>query len=220
MNLSMCLKGIFLSTFLTISCYASEIPETYNVKVGTQTITYPVQKAPGNDNVSIVYIGDFVDNWKHNKVFAAELSKQIQEKLLAPQNLEARDVVLLMAGDKGNQFGTYLRESLNAKDVVILRSSNKGGDAAFQVDYSSITSPSKKTLYLTKTQLERIQNSNIIIIDDVLSSGGTADAVTKIAHHVNSNVLAYAFVATEGKQHESFQGAPVFSLFHLPVFEG
>lgn len=212
------LKGLCVLTLLTAGCYAGETPENYDVKIGNKTITYPVQKVPGK-NVSIVYIGDFVDNWKSNTLFAKELSTQIQEKLLTPQNLEASDVVLLMAGDKGNQFGTYLREALNAKDIVIVRSSNKGGDVAFQVDYSSITSPGEKTLCPTALQEKRIEGAPIIIIDDVLSSGGTADAVTKVAHHANGNVLAYAFVATEGQERTSFQGKPVFSLFHLPVFE-
>ncbi len=61
--------------------------------------------------------------------------------------------------------------------------------------------------------------SNVVIIDDLLATGGTAQAAGKLVNNLGGNIVGYMFLIelTELRGSEKLQPYPVWSLLKYPV---
>jgi len=102
------------------------------------------------------------------------------------------------------------------KPYVILRKSYKPymGDAIHS-ETLSITTGKPQTLYLDEKDRELIGAANVIILDDVISTGSTLQSMRMILEKAGANVVAEAAILTEG---ERAKWADIIALGHLPVF--
>ena len=102
------------------------------------------------------------------------------------------------------------------KPYVILRKSYKPymGDA-IQSETLSITTGKPQTLYLDEKDRDLIEGANVIILDDVISTGSTLQSMRMILEKAGANVVAEAAILTEG---ERAKWADIIALGHLPVF--
>jgi adenine phosphoribosyltransferase len=102
------------------------------------------------------------------------------------------------------------------KPYVILRKSYKPymGDA-IQSETLSITTGKPQTLFLDEKDQELIEGANVIILDDVISTGSTLQSMRMILEKAGANVIAEAAILTEG---ERAKWADIIALGHLPVF--
>ncbi len=102
------------------------------------------------------------------------------------------------------------------KPYVILRKSYKPymGDA-IQSETLSITTGEPQTLYLDEKDCDLVSGSNVVIIDDVISTGSTLQGMRMIMEKAGANVVAEAAILTEG---ERAKWSDVIALGHLPVF--
>jgi adenine phosphoribosyltransferase len=102
------------------------------------------------------------------------------------------------------------------KPYVILRKSYKPymGDA-IQSETLSITTGKPQTLYLDEKDQELIEGANVIILDDVISTGSTLQSMRMILEKAGANVIAETAILTEG---ERAKWANIIALGHLPVF--
>jgi len=102
------------------------------------------------------------------------------------------------------------------KPYVILRKSYKPymGDA-IQSETFSITTGKPQTLYLDEKDRDLIEGANVIILDDVISTGSTLQSMRMILEKAGANVVAEAAILTEG---ERAKWADIIALGHLPVF--
>lgn len=191
-------------------------PSEYTLKLGAFKKKYPIVVAPSNEKLGIVYLNDINDNWQ----LAEEVSTQLIKQLRSYRMLD-RIEALVMPGDKANMLGTFLAKQLkeiNPKiEFVIIRANDKGG--AFKTaEYQSVTSDTKKVLYLREDQFHRIKGKRTLVFDDVLSSGATLKAVSQLLSDSKAHVLAYACAATEGQDIEHFNDRKVFKTFYLPTY--
>lgn len=99
---------------------------------------------------------------------------------------------------------------------IILRKSYKPymGDA-LQSETLSITTGEPQTLYLDEKDANLVKDSNVVIIDDVISTGSTLQGMRMILEKAGADVVAEAAILTEG---ERAKWSDVISLGHLPVF--
>lgn len=205
-----------LAIMLTIPALAiATTPTNFDIKVGTFSKRYPIVPAPGNKSIGIVYLYDLNDNYRLASQIAKDLSAQIQKSgVLKHAN------VLLMPGDSANMLGTLLYQNLlkHKPDLkfCIVRSSAKGGSYK-NILYQSITSGVIKELHLREDQYNIITKKNVIIFDDVISTGATLKALQDLINQSHGSVLAYACFATEGKSIEKFNNKPLFKMVHLPT---
>jgi len=88
------------------------------------------------------------------------------------------------------------------------------GDA-IQSETLSITTGKPQTLYLDEKDQELIEGANVIILDDVISTGSTLQSMRMILEKAGANVIAEAAILTEG---ERAKWADIIALGHLPVF--
>ena len=102
------------------------------------------------------------------------------------------------------------------KPYVILRKSYKPymGDA-LRAETLSITTGQPQTLILDEKDRKLIEGKNVVIVDDVISTGSTLQGMRMILEKAGAKVVAEAAILTEG---DRAQWMHIISLGHLPLF--
>jgi adenine phosphoribosyltransferase len=102
------------------------------------------------------------------------------------------------------------------KPYVVLRKSYKPymGDA-LKAETLSITTGQPQTLLLDEKDRELIQGGKVVIVDDVISTGSTLQAMRMILDKAGASVVAETAIFTEGDRAEWMR---IISLGHLPLF--
>jgi adenine phosphoribosyltransferase len=102
------------------------------------------------------------------------------------------------------------------KPYVVLRKSFKPymGDV-LQTETLSITTVEPQTLYLDEKDFGLLKSKNVVLIDDVISTGSTLQAMRMLSQKAGATITAEAAIFTEG---ERAKWGNIISLGHLPVF--
>lgn len=102
------------------------------------------------------------------------------------------------------------------KPYVILRKTYKPymGDA-LSAETLSITTGQAQTLYLDEKDRQLMQDKQVVIVDDVISTGSTLQGMRLLMSKAGAEVVAESAIFTEG---ERAKWSDVISLGHLPVF--
>jgi adenine phosphoribosyltransferase len=137
-------------------------------------------------------------------------AKALGEKL-DPVNYD----VLVTAEAKSIPLAHALSVVTN-KPYVILRKAYKPymGDA-LQAETLSITTGQPQTLYLDEKDREMMKGKQVVILDDVISTGSTLQGMRLLLQRAGADVVAEAAIFTEG---ERAKWANIICLGHLPVF--
>jgi adenine phosphoribosyltransferase len=104
----------------------------------------------------------------------------------------------------------------SGKPYVVLRKDFKPymGNA-LQAETLSITTGKPQTLFLDEKDLSLIKNKNVLILDDVISTGSTLEGIKTIIGLAGGTIAGQAAIFTEGDQAE---WSDIISLGHLPLF--
>lgn len=123
--------------------------------------------------------------------------------------------VLLTAESKSIPLIYALAVETN-KPYVVLRKSYKPymGDV-LSAETLSITTGEPQMLYLDEKDIDLVRGKRVAIVDDVISTGSTLQAMQLLVQKANAKVAAEAAIFTEG---ERAKWANIISLGHLPVF--
>lgn len=123
--------------------------------------------------------------------------------------------VLVTAEAKSIPLAHALSVEMN-KPYVILRKTYKPymGDA-LKAETLSITTGQPQVLILDEKDREMIKGKNVIIVDDVISTGSTLQGMRMILEKAEAKVAAEAAILTEG---DRAQWMHIYSLGHLPLF--
>jgi adenine phosphoribosyltransferase len=81
------------------------------------------------------------------------------------------------------------------------------------VEVQTIVSSAAQTLLLGEAEAARLRGKMVAVIDDVVSTGSTIDAMEKIVSQAGGQVIARLALATEGEPRDD-----VIALCHLPLF--
>jgi len=102
------------------------------------------------------------------------------------------------------------------KPYVILRKSYKPymGDA-IQAETLSITTGQSQTLILDEKDRKLVEGKNVVIVDDVISTGSTLQGMRMILEKAGGNIVAEAAILTEGDRAKWMH---IIALGHLPLF--
>jgi len=80
-------------------------------------------------------------------------------------------------------------------------------------DVKSITTGKPQTYWLDRRELPKIEGKKIAIVDDVISTGSTLEAMENLVSKINGTIIAKIAILTEGDERKD-----VISLGHLPLF--
>ncbi|MDH5508039.1 MAG: phosphoribosyltransferase family protein [Anaerolineae bacterium] len=102
------------------------------------------------------------------------------------------------------------------KPYVVLRKSYKPymGNA-IEAETVSITTGQPQTLFLDAKDRDLIQGRAVVLVDDVISTGSTQQAMCAVVEKAGASVAAEAAIFTEGDP-AKWEG--ILSLGHLPVW--
>jgi adenine phosphoribosyltransferase len=176
--------------------------ETYTVEVAGLTRHFPLfEVAPG---VRIAIFNMLGDTYVV-KAAAAALAERLRgHEADVLVTAEAKSIPLI-----------YEMSALMGLPYVVLRKNYKTymGEA-LSAETVSITTGAKQTLFLDEKDQALIQGKRAIVIDDVVSTGSTLEAMRLVLAKANAVVVRVAAVFTEGERDWS----GVIALANLPVF--
>ncbi len=138
---------------------------------------------------------------------AAELAKRV------PKEVE----VIMTAETKGIPLAAELARQMGMKYYVTARKSVKAYmENPLWVEDESITTKGKQILCLMDADVERIKGKKVLILDDVISTGGSLLALEKLAAQAGGNVICKAAVLAEG---DAAKRTDIIFLEKLPLFD-
>lgn len=136
-------------------------------------------------------------------------------KALVPK-IAASNVEVLVTAEAKSIPLAHAMSAVSGLPYIVLRKSYKPymGDA-LQSETLSITTGQSQTLFLDEKDREAIRGKRVVLLDDVISTGSTLQAMRLIMEKAGANVVAEAAIFTEG---DRAQWTGVIALGHLPVW--
>jgi len=137
---------------------------------------------------------------------ARELAKKLSEKEYD---------VLVTAESKSIPLVHALSVETKKPYVVLRKDYKIYMGAAIQAETLSITTGKPQKLILDEKDIHLIKGKEVVIVDDVISTGSTLDGMRKILEKAGGHIALEAAIFTEGDQS---QWQHVVALGHLPIF--
>ena len=138
---------------------------------------------------------------------AAALAKKV------PANTE----IILTAETKGIPLAAELARQLGMKRFVVARKSIKAYmENPIWVDDVSITTKGTQKLCLNDPDIELIKDSQVLLLDDVISTGGSMRALRELTEKAGGKVCGEACVLAEG---DASKRDDIIFLEPLPLFD-
>jgi len=132
------------------------------------------------------------------------------------QKLSSYDYQVIATAEAKSIPLAYALSLVTAKPYVVLRKHYRSymGET-IQAETVSITTGRPQRLYLDEKDHEVIKNRNVVLLDDVISTGSTLEGMRQVMEKANANVVAETAVFTEGDQ---TKWEHIVALGHLPIF--
>ncbi len=132
------------------------------------------------------------------------------------QKLKDTEYDLLVTAEAKSIPLAYALSVETKKPYVVLRKSYKPYmGKALKAETLSITTGQPQTLILDEKDVDLMKGKNVVIVDDVISTGSTLQGIRMILDKAGSAVAAQAAIFTEG---DRAQWMHIISLGHLPLF--
>jgi adenine phosphoribosyltransferase len=177
--------------------------ETYTVDVAGVTRELPLfEVAPGVRIAILNILGDT----ELVQAAAGALSDRIRA-------LDAD--VLVTAETKSIPLVHELSARLGLPYAVLRKQYRPYMGDALEVETLSITTGKPQTLYLDEKDRDLLEGKRVILVDDVISTGSTLDAMRKVVEQAGGTTVAETAVFTEG---DKAKWQNIIAVGHLPVF--
>ena len=184
---------------------AKQWPETWRVHLAPD---YPVD-LPLMDigNGFHIYSFDMTGECEWNRVAARELLKKLE-----PYQFDG--VVTVQT----KSCGLTQAISVDYPRYLEVRKSRK----AFMLDpkgieVQSITTHGKQELWIGREKYEAFRGKKMCFLDDVVSTGGTIEAMLKLAKEIDIEIVCICCALTEGGTRTDYKGIPLVSLDNIPL---
>ncbi len=179
------------------------IPKTYQVTLAGIACELPVRNvAPG---VHIAYL--------HLKEQGEVLTRAVAEALAKFIPADA-DIIVTPDGSKALGLYNELQRLTGLPGVICPKQRTAHMvDGCLSISATSITNPSKHDFHLSASAKALIRYKNVVFADDIVSRGGTKDAITALLEKAGAARITFIAVGTEGDQRDD-----VRALHHFPVF--
>jgi len=140
-----------------------------------------------------------------------EIVKVVAPKLASM--LPAETEVLLHPEGKGIPL-VYEISALTGLPYVVPRKDKKQWMLdPISSDVKSITTGKPQKYWLDRRELHKIEGKKVAIVDDVISTGSTLEAMENLVAETNGTIVAKIAIFVEGDERKD-----VYSLGHLPLF--
>jgi len=140
---------------------------------------------------------------------------QAAARALAERLVSASPSALVTAEAKSIPLIYALAVEMRRPYVVLRKSYKPYMGNALSAETQSITTGSVQTLYLDEKDRSLLSGQRVALVDDVISTGSTLQAMRHLAHLAGATIVAEAAIFTEG---DSARWSDIIALGHLPVF--
>ncbi len=177
------------------------MPETYRMTIAG--LERELIRCPLNDKIDIAAFIMFSD---------VELTVKASEELL--KKCPDFDVILT-AESKGIPLA-YEMARQSGKTYVVARKSKKlYMTDPLIVDVKSITTANEQRLILSREKADMLTGKRVLIVDDVISTGESLNALEKLTEAAGGNITGRAAVLAEG---DAADRDDIIFLEKLPLF--
>lgn len=175
--------------------------------------TYEIEIAGLKRNLKLcpvtedLYIGAFVmfGDVEITEKSAAELLK------LAPEY-----DIMITAESKGIPLVYEMARQSGANNYILARKAPKlYMDDIISVSVNSITTEKQQTLYIDGDDAAAMRGKRVLVVDDVISTGESLNALCSLVEHVGGNVVGKMAVLAEG---DAIDRDDIIYLAPLPLF--
>ena len=176
---------------------------TYPVVVAVLVRHFPLFEVAPGVRIAVFNMMDDTYVVKASAAALAERLRDVHAEVLL--TAEAKSIPLI-----------YEMSALMGLPYVVLRKAYKSYmGQAISADTVSITTGAPQTLYLDEKDRELIRGKQVIVVDDVISTGSTLNGMEKLVLKAGGHVAQVAAIFTEGEDDWS----RVVALANLPVFK-
>ena len=124
---------------------------------------------------------------------------------------------ILTAEAKGIPLAHEMARQAGDEKYVVARKRPKAYmTGVFEVDVRSITTAADQKLYLDVAEADMMKGKRVLIVDDVVSTGESLEALKKLAAKAGANVVACMTVLAEGGAADRDD---IIFLEKLPLFD-
>ena len=177
--------------------------ETYKVEVAGVTRDLPLfEVAPGVRIAILNILGD------------TELVRAAADALAERVGTLNADV-LVTAETKSIPLVHELSTRLDLPYIVLRKQYRPYMGDALAVETHSITTGTPQTLYLDEKDRELMEGNRVVLVDDVISTGSTLEAMRQVVQEVGAETVAETAIFTEG---DKAKWGEIIAVGHLPVF--
>ena len=124
--------------------------------------------------------------------------------------------ILLTAESKGIPIAYEMARQSGKSYVVTRKMAKLYMHDPIAVEVKSISTAVKQTLWLDQSDIDKLKGKRILIVDDVISTGGSLAALESRAEQAGGIIAGKCAVLAEG---EAADRDDIFYLEYLPVFE-
>ena len=125
--------------------------------------------------------------------------------------------IIVTAETKGIPLAEELSRLLGLKRYVTARKSVKAYmENPLCVEDLSITTKGKQKLYITQEDVELIRGKHVLLLDDVISKGGSMKALRNLTETAGGIVVGEAAAVAEG---DAAKRKDIIFLASIPLFE-
>lgn len=174
---------------------------TYTLKVAG--LTRELVKCSVNDKLDIAAFIMFSD-----VELTVETAKELCEKL-------PKCDAIITAECKGIPLAYEMSRQMGKKYYVARKSVKLYMKEPLKVDVQSITTEGKQVLFLDGSEAEEIKGKEIVIVDDVISTGESLNALVKLVEDAGGVVVGKCAVLAEG---DAIGRDDIIYLEKLPLF--
>ncbi len=178
------------------------------------TMHYPLQVAGVKRNLTLFPISDDLQIAAFILLGDQELTVACARALL--ERVPAYDYILT-AEAKGIPLAHEMARQAGAEHYIVARKKMKlYMGKAICVDVQSITTAGVQQLFLTEKDAEMMKGKRVLIIDDVISTGKSLEALESLALKAGAQICGRAAVLAEG---DAAQRDDIIYLEPLPLFD-
>lgn len=143
----------------------------------------------------------------------AELAEKAGKKLSKKVDAD----IILTAEAKGISLAHEIAKNIGEKSFVVARKSEKAYmNDPINVEVNSITTKNIQKLFLDSKDVEKIKDKKIALVDDVISTGESMNALESLVEKAGGKVVQKLAILAEG---DAANRDDIIYLEKLPVFE-
>lgn len=141
---------------------------------------------------------------------------RVSAQQLALQLSERNPEVIVAAEAKAIPLAHMLSSVMDLPYVILRKTYKPYMGNALEAETLSITTGTPQKLYLDEKDKVLVVGRQVALVDDVISTGSTLQAMRLIMDKAGAHVVAQAAIFTEG---DRARWTDVIALGHLPIFQ-